>query len=486
MMPILALVVARRRITFALAAALAASIGGAGTPPTAEAAFAGGNGKILFRGVEGPGFDWSIWSVDPDGTDRTQLTAFDDGLDSGGKWSPDGTKIVFQRRPDSDFVTDIWVMDADGSNEEELGPGFGPSWSADGTKILFTVSIEDTAYDLWTMDADGGNRERLTFTNDIVSGIWSPDGSRIAYMRGSGSMGTVKPDGTGHVFLRAGNFLGLDWSPDGRQLAFAQTTAAFHSELFTMPASGGAAVNVTSAYAGLPALLTMGAWSPDGTALLFAGRNRNSDGSFQPADMWTVSPKGTGGATQLTATPTFDEAPVDWQAAPPYPFGDIATSTFVNDIVWLAAEGITAGCTVHLFCPDAPVTREQMASFLVRAFDLPSTPTDYFTDDENSTHEADINALRAAGLTAGCGPGRYCPDRALTRAQAASFLARALELPSTGTDAFTDDEGNTHEADINRLAAAGITSGCTPTTFCPDQSVTRGQLAAFLRRAFDN
>jgi hypothetical protein len=64
----------------------------------------------------------------------------------------------------------------------------------------------------------------------------------------------------------------------------------------------------------------------------------------------------------------------------------------------------------------------------------------------------------------------------------ATFLTRALDLPATATDYFTDDETNIHEDRINRLRAAAITFGCGPTTFCPDGIVTRGQMAAFLHR----
>jgi hypothetical protein len=124
-----------------------------------------------------------------------------------------------------------------------------------------------------------------------------------------------------------------------------------------------------------------------------------------------------------------------------------------------------------------------MATFLTRALDLPSTSTDFFTDDEGSVHEANINRIAAAGITAGCGPTTYCPNGLVTRAQMATFLTRAFGLPSTSTDFFTDDEGNKHEANINRVAEAGITHGCGPTTFCPNGIVTRGQMAAFLHRA---
>jgi hypothetical protein len=123
-----------------------------------------------------------------------------------------------------------------------------------------------------------------------------------------------------------------------------------------------------------------------------------------------------------------------------------------------------------------------MATFLTRALALPATSTDYFTDDEGSVHEANINRLRAAGITAGCAATTFCPNGLVTRAQMASFLTRALDLDATSTDYFTDDEGNKHEANINRLRAAEITFGCGPTTFCPNGIVTRGQMAAFLHR----
>ncbi|MGF1665955.1 MAG: S-layer homology domain-containing protein [Acidimicrobiia bacterium] len=85
-----------------------------------------------------------------------------------------------------------------------------------------------------------------------------------------------------------------------------------------------------------------------------------------------------------------------------------------------------------LFCPDEPVTRAQVAALLVRAFDYEApTGTDRFVDDNASIFEADIEALAAAGITLGCNPpanDRFCPTDPVTRAQMASFLARALSL----------------------------------------------------------
>ena len=168
------------------------------------------------------------------------------------------------------------------------------------------------------------------------------------------------------------------------------------------------------------------------------------------------------------------------------PFSDIVFSSYIDDITWLYYAGITTGCGSGRYCPSGTVTRAQMASFLVRAFNLPPSGTDHFTDDEGSIHEADINALATAGVTTGCGGTRFCPSQAVRRDQMASFMARAMDLPATATDYFTDDNGNVyHEDDINRIAAAGLTTGCAPGLYCPSHATRRDQMAAFLHRALD-
>jgi len=167
-------------------------------------------------------------------------------------------------------------------------------------------------------------------------------------------------------------------------------------------------------------------------------------------------------------------------------FGDLYLSPFAADVEWIANQAITGGCGQNRYCPSKSVTRGQMASFLARALDLPGTMTDYFTDDETSQHEADINRVRGADIAFGCRASSYCPAATVTRAQMASFLARALDLPGTTADYFTDDEDSIHESAINRVKAAGITGGCGANRYCPANPVTRGQMAAFLRRAFDN
>jgi hypothetical protein len=131
-----------------------------------------------------------------------------------------------------------------------------------------------------------------------------------------------------------------------------------------------------------------------------------------------------------------------------------------------------------------------MAAFLVRALALPAGATTAFTDDDDSEFETEIESLASAGVTRGCNPpanDRYCPDDPVTRGQMAAFLARAYAyVGDTSADRFADDDASVFEDDIEALAAAEITFGCNPPAgdrFCPGDPVTRGQMAAFLRRA---
>jgi hypothetical protein len=175
-------------------------------------------------------------------------------------------------------------------------------------------------------------------------------------------------------------------------------------------------------------------------------------------------------------------APAPVRSAVP-PFSDVSGHVFEADIEWLRQQELTGGCGGGNYCPDARVTRAEMASFLVRALDLPATDEDPFSDDEGLEAENDINRLAASGITTGCAAGRYCPAAPVTRAQMASFLARALELESAVRDYFADDDRSVHQGDINRLAESGITGGCGGVRFCIGGATTRGQMAAFLHRA---
>lgn len=148
------------------------------------------------------------------------------------------------------------------------------------------------------------------------------------------------------------------------------------------------------------------------------------------------------------------------------------------------ADGITQGCNElgDRYCPRDDVRRGQMAAFLSRALDLPPAERDHFADDDGSPFEDAIDAVAAAGIATGCAQDAFCPGDDVTRAQMASFLAAALDLPTAATDHFTDDEGSPHEANIDALAEEGVTEGCTADRYCPTNTVDRDQMASFLAR----
>jgi hypothetical protein len=163
-------------------------------------------------------------------------------------------------------------------------------------------------------------------------------------------------------------------------------------------------------------------------------------------------------------------------------FTDDDGNTHEGMIEAIAAAGVTQGCDDGRYCPSSTVTRGQMATFIARALSLPAATSDLFTDDNGTTHEASINALAAAGITQGCGSGVFCPNDPVTRAQMASFLSRALNLLEPTKDYFTDDGGTTHEDAINAMAESQITLGCGGTSYCPNTPVPRDQMASFLGR----
>lgn len=164
------------------------------------------------------------------------------------------------------------------------------------------------------------------------------------------------------------------------------------------------------------------------------------------------------------------------------PFADVpADHVFAGSVERLAGAGVTKGCGNDRYCPDDPVTRGQMAAFLTRALQLPAGRA-VFRDTRSHLFRGPIAALADAGITRGCGRDRFCPDEPVTRGQMAAFLTRALDLPA-GTTTFRDTRGHLFARDVAALADAGVTRGCGGGRFCPDDLVTRGQMAAFLDRA---
>ena len=153
----------------------------------------------------------------------------------------------------------------------------------------------------------------------------------------------------------------------------------------------------------------------------------------------------------------------------PAGFGDVDPgSVHASSIEALLASGVTVGCATEplRFCPGDAVTRAQMATFLTRALGLevPEVSAGFGDVDPGSVHASSIEALLASGVTVGCAtePLRFCPNRSVTRAQMATFLTRALglEVPEVSAGFGDVDPGSVHASSIEALLASGVTVGC--------------------------
>jgi len=144
--------------------------------------------------------EFEIYTRDLNSGTTTRLTDYID-RDSSPQWSPDGNRIAFRRRTDG--VSDIWLMDKDGSNLEQLtadgGNNFDPRWSPDGTRIAFTTNRAGN-FDIGVMNADGSQQTLLTtHPADDEFPTWSSDGTVLAFhstRQGGVSLWLMRADGT--------------------------------------------------------------------------------------------------------------------------------------------------------------------------------------------------------------------------------------------------------------------------------------------------
>jgi Tol biopolymer transport system component len=152
--------------------------------------FSPDGGKIVFASDRSGIFQ--IFVMNSDGSEQTPLTE-DSYISGQPEWSPDGTKIVYSSNQDSGFALDIYVMDSDGSDKTRItsadGHDFAPAWSPDGKQVVFTSTRDSTNNNevrrIYVMDADGSNQNKLaTFYSDWPD--WSPDGTRIVFTRHEG------------------------------------------------------------------------------------------------------------------------------------------------------------------------------------------------------------------------------------------------------------------------------------------------------------
>jgi hypothetical protein len=174
-------------------------------------------------------------------------------------------------------------------------------------------------------------------------------------------------------------------------------------------------------------------------------------------------------------------------------FADVPTTAlFHNEIGKISALGITLGCSAGNFCPSQVVTREQMAAFIIRALGMSNPPANLpqrFADVPASNQfYGFIDELSRRGVTTGCSATAFCPQDPVTREQMAAFLIRAVgprDAYANVPQRFGDvAPGSFFYAFIDQLALREVTQGCSPGQYCPSEPVTREQMAAFLVRAF--
>lgn len=180
---------------------------------------------------------------------------------------------------------------------------------------------------------------------------------------------------------------------------------------------------------------------------------------------------------RLWATMVFVQGP-----RPRTGLTDIGGSTHRAAITTAWRQGLIDGCGPRRFCPGRRATRREVATTVARMVGLEPSAPGRFTD---VTRTSEINALAEVGVVQGCTPRRFCPDAPVTRAQTASLLVRALPgIDARPAGRFTDlPDGYVHAGAVGGLAAAGVVNGCARDRFCPARRVTRAQLAAFVVRA---
>lgn len=297
----------------------------------------GPNGKITFSSNRDGHYE--IYVMDADGSNQTRLTN-NSAEDAVPAWSPDGTKIAFASTRDGNY--EIYLMDEDGSNPIRLtnNPALDlfPDWSPDGAKLAFT-SLRDANYEVYVMDVDGSNQANLTnhSTPDSVPD-WSPDGTKIAFRSfrdGNGEIYVMDANGSSPINLtnNPAEDTGPAWSPDGTRLAFVSNRDG-NIEVYVMDANGSNPIRLTNN----PAEDTDPAWSPDGSKIVFTSLR---DGNYE---VYVMDASGSN-QTNLTNAPQTDSSP-DWQR-----ISDFVTPTPVPTVTPTASPTATPTATPPVTSP---------------------------------------------------------------------------------------------------------------------------------------
>src|SRR5262245_50953290 len=291
-----------------------------------------------------------LWVMQADGSNPVNLTN-DKAEDDFAQFSPDGRKIVWTKGGRGP-TGELWVMNADGSDKRQLTfdsfSDFNASWSPDGAQIAWR-SLRDGNRDIFVMNADGTNVRRLTTdpASDFATD-WSPDGVHIAFTSvrsGDDAVWVMNADGSDqHQLTPNGMHAGIaGWSPDGTKLVFADGLCAVcgESDLFIMNADGTGITQLTDA----PDNELSKSWSGDGRSVVGdLARLTPSENHLGKGDVavWDVA---TGAVTKLTDTNGIEEGNPDWsQSGRPAVTEQSAVVDGLEPVTataWSRADGVT-------------------------------------------------------------------------------------------------------------------------------------------------
>ena len=282
-------------------AAVAALFLAAASP--AAATFPGANGKIVFESSFRDGPDPEIYTIEPDGSGLTQLSA-NAVQDRYPSWSADGEKIAGVSERDGGGDLDVWYMNADGSGATQVTANAAeehtPAWSPDGTRLAFPSDMSGDL-EIWVIDLATSSLTQLTFhPGEDTSPAWSPDGTKIAWISQNGprQVWTMNPDGSGQALVTSpGDH--VDWAPDGSHLLFFEL-----ADTWRVNPTGSGLANITN---------TPGFWedapvySPDMTRIAVPSNQ------FDPTwDLHLMNPDGSG-VSVLDPSPGAVDFYPDWQ-----------------------------------------------------------------------------------------------------------------------------------------------------------------------------
>ncbi len=164
-------------------------------------------------------------------------------------------------------------------------------------------------------------------------------------------------------------------------------------------------------------------------------------------------------------------------------YGDVSESTWYTDAVQWSVDNAIADIEGVCFGPDTAVSRGETAVWIHNMEDRPSAGAAHsFTDVTNQSQNDAVSWMADAGITTGTSPTTFAPDETLTRAQAATFLHRLAGEPAAPTHNFSDVVAGWQQDSVSWMAHTGITTGTSPTTFAPEGTLNRAQLITFLYR----